>query len=149
MIIEQSWCRIVLFHLTDSSKNMKVESWWGIFPSGRRTGFCRTWRVGRTSAQEPSQPASPGEVTHLHILRLFSVSLNVNVAPSKCPVKCYEVVMAVPTLGRMPRGCGQPPGSPQEAGTESAESLCTQAPASRSFSITVHFQCVLSQMFNI
>lgn len=49
---------------------------------------------------------------------------------SKVMLSCYG---CCPTLGRMPRGCGPPPGSPQEAGPESAESLCTQVPAHRSF----------------
>lgn len=98
-----------------------------------------------TSAPKLSQ-AEPPEVTDLRRVMLTSFSFAAALKPSKVMLSCYS---CCPTLGRMPRGCGPPPGSPQEAGPESAESLCTQVPAGRSFLHHIHFQWAPLQISTI
>lgn len=138
---ERSQLRSPLFHLIDLSDNVEGQTllcspWW----AGRKH-ICQIWRGG-WAFWTPSQfcPAWIGATLHLQRglltwrrARLTSFCLFFCCCSSemlrKMMLSCYG---CCPTLGRMPRGCGPPPGSPQEAGPESAESLCTQAPAHRS-----------------
>lgn len=159
---KQWWMRgvspgFLRFYLIDSSSNIERMTllhfpWWT-----SRTHFCQIWRGGwafptpSISALEVSQAVSPTEATDPRRARLTSV------CPSFCCCCSSDMLSKVtwscygrcPTLGRMPRGCGPPPGSPQEAGPESAESLCTRAPALRCFLHRIHFQGALVQMSTV
>lgn len=143
--------RIPLFHLIDSSDNIEGQTllcfpWW----TGRKTHSPNM--DGRMSLLN-SLPVLPWSWAKLHLLRglltlrrarftsfCLSFCCCSSEMLSKVMLSCYG---CCPTLGRMPRGCGPPPDSPQEAGPESAESLCTQVPARRSFLHHVHFQWAL------
>lgn len=77
--------------------------------------------------------ATPGE---LPVHTASSSSLQLVSALLLRFLKLSKVVLGhygfCPTLGRMPRDCAPPPGSPQEAEPDSTGSWCARVPASRS-----------------
>lgn len=124
---------IPLFHLIDSSKNTVEKIPCCIFPSGlgehtftkyggERWPF---WTLFHFCAQIEPNCISPGYWSKSQAHFILSLLCSCfSEMPSKVMLSCYG---SCPTLGRMPRGCGRPSGHPQEAGPESAESLCTSA----------------------